>query len=78
MSTTLNPYDVFELLMIGIGVLLLLKRLADIDEHYERRLWVVTFIVSLAVITLFIGYGLSLADSPNADCPKDFYCGTEM
>ena len=78
MSSTLSPSDVFELLMIGTGFLLLLKRLADIDKQYERRLWVITFIMTLAVVILFIARGLSLADSPNVDCPKDHYCQTEM
>ena len=78
MSTTLSPSDAVEFLMIGIGVLFLLKRLADIDKLLELRLWVITFILTVAVIILFIGYGLSLADSPNIECPEDHYCQTEM
>ena len=78
MTSTVSPSEAVEFLMIGMGVLLLLKRLADIDKQFELRLWVITFILTLAVIILFIGYGLGLADSPNVDCPENHYCQTEM
>ena len=78
MTSTISPSEAVELLMIGIGVLFLLKRLADVDKQFELRLWVITFIMTLAVITLFIGYAVSLTDSPSDDCPKDHYCQSEM
>jgi len=78
MTSTVSPSEAVEFLMIGMGVLLLLKRLADIDKQFELRLWVITFILTVAVIILFIGYGVGLADSPNVECPEDHYCQTEM
>jgi len=78
MSATVTPSDAVEFLMSGIGVLLLLKRLADIDKLLELRLWVITFILTVAVIILFIGYGLGLADWSNVECPDNHYCQTEM
>ena len=78
MTSTVSPSEAVEFVMIGIGVLLLLKRLADIDKQFELRLWVITFILTVAVIILFIGYGVGLADSPNVECPEDHYCQTEM
>ena len=78
MSATVSPSNAVEFLMIGIGVLFLLKRLADIDKQFELRLWVITFILTVAVIILFIGHGLGLADSPNVECPENHYCQTEM
>ena len=78
MPSPFNPVDVVELLMIGIGAILLFKRLADLDKHYEPRLFVITLILSLAVTIFFIGYGLSFADSPNVECPENHFCQTEM
>jgi len=78
MTSTVSPSEAVEFLIIGMGVLLLLKRLADIDKQFELRLWVITFILTVAVIILFIGYGVGLADSPNVECPEDHYCQTEM
>jgi hypothetical protein len=76
--STGSPTDTLEFLMIALGVIFLLKRLADMDKHYELRLFVLTFILTLTVIVLFIGYGLSLADSYYAECPVDHYCQTEF
>ena len=78
MPSPFNPVDVVEFLMIGIGVILLFKRLTDLDKHYAPRLFVITLILSLAVTIFFIGYGLSFADSPNVECPENHFCQTEM
>lgn len=78
MHSPFNPFDVVEFLMIGIGAVLLFKRLADLDKHYEPRLFVITLILSLAVTIFFIGYGFSFADYVNTDCPEDHFCQTEM
>ena len=78
MFSTGSPTDALEFITIGLAVLFLLKRLADMDRHHEVRLFVITLILSLTALIFFIGYGLSLADSPNFECPKDYYCQTEM
>jgi len=78
MPSPVNPADVVEFMMNGIGAILLFKRLADIDKNYEFRLFVITLILSLAVTIFFIGYGLGFADSVNTDCPENHYCQTEM
>ena len=64
--------------MIGIGVVFLLKRLADTDKYREVKLFVITFILSVVTIVLFIGYGLSFADPPRTECPDNHYCLTEI
>jgi hypothetical protein len=65
--------------MIGLGVIFLFKRLADMDRNFEFRLFLVTLVISLTVSLLFIGYGFSLADSHyKPDCPENYYCGTEF
>ena len=78
MFSTGSPTDTLEFLMAGLTVIFLLKRLADMDRFHEFRLFVITLILSLTAIIFFIGYGLSFADRPNFECPKDHYCQTEM
>ena len=78
MSTNVTPSEAVELLMIGIGILFLFKRLADIDKPRERKLWVITFITTIATVILLIGHGLSLAESYNGPCCDDHFCQTEM
>lgn len=65
--------------MIGLGVIFLLKRLADMDRYVEFRLFLVTLILSLAVSLLFIGYAFSLADwYYKPDCQENHYCQNEF
>ncbi len=78
MFSTGSPTDALEFLMIGTGVVFLLKRLADMDKYYEVRLFVITLILSLAAIIIFIGFGLSFVDPVSAECPEYHYCQTEM
>lgn len=78
MTPSVSPSNAVEFLMIGIGVLFLFKQLADIDKQFELRLWVVTFIMTITVVILFIGYAVGLADATNVECPPEYYCQTEL
>ena len=78
MTPSVSSPNVVEFLMIGIGVLFLFKRLADIDKQFELRLWVVTFIMTITVVVFFIGYAVSFADVPYVQCTPDYYCQTEL
>ena len=66
MFSTLNLLDVLALLM---GVILLLKRVADMDRYHTLRVILLTSILSFLVILFFLGYGFTLGN-PNKfnDC----------
>jgi len=78
MTSPFNPFDVVEFLMIGMGAILLFKRLVDMDRYYEPRLFVITLILSLVVTIFLIGYGFRFVDYVNTDCPEKRFCHTEM
>jgi hypothetical protein len=67
--STLNLLDVVALLM---GVILLLKRVANMDRYHTLRVVVLTSILSCLVIWFFFGYGFSLGNPHKFDDCLDF------
>jgi len=78
MWLTITPSDAIEVLVLLIGVILVIKRLADMDKYYEVRLIVISLILSGIAILFFIGYGLGAAGRFNTNCTEGHYCMTEM
>lgn len=58
MLSTLNPTDVLDAVVISIGVILLLKKIADMDRYHWARVVILTLILSWIVILLFVAYGI--------------------
>jgi len=52
--------NLFDLLALLFGVMLLLKRVADMDRYHALRIIVLTSILSIIVIYLVLGYGFTL------------------
>lgn len=70
--STLNASDVFEIVIVSFGIVLVLKRVADMDGYHKIRVAVLTVILSVAVILMFDGLGVRLADSGLNDCVIEF------
>ena len=78
MLAAVQPDDALEVLMIGTSVVLAIKRLGEMDKYFEVRLFAITFVLSLAAILIFIGYGLSLFEADEIEYPDNHYCLTEI
>lgn len=72
MLSTLNLSEVLEIVFVSFGIVLVLKRVADMDEYHKIRVAVLTVILSVGVILMFDGLGVRLADSGFNDCVVEF------
>lgn len=79
MLATLNPSETLETVVLVVGVILLLKRVADMENYHIARVAVLTVILSYCAIVL--GCGLSVTYGgfgphscmPEFDEPADHY-----
>ena len=55
-----------------VGVILLLKRVVDMDKYHKVRVAVLTVILGIGVILLFDQLGVRLNDSGLSNCVVDF------
>jgi hypothetical protein len=68
-----------DLVIIISGVLLCLKRIAEMERYHTLRVVVITAILSYFVILFFVGYGLTLGHPRQWDCTNDEeFCYTDM
>jgi hypothetical protein len=72
MLSTVNLTDVLEIVVVIFGVILLLKKIVDMDEYHWARVAVLTVILSIGVILLFSGLGVRLGNSGLSNCVVDF------
>ena len=72
MLSTLNLSDVLEIVVVLVGVILVLKRVVDMDGYHEVRVAVLTVILSVGVILLFNGLGVRLNNSGLSNCVIQF------
>jgi hypothetical protein len=79
MLSTINPSEVLEVVVVLVGVILLLKRIVDMDGYHKVRVAVLTVILSIGVILLFDKLGVRLSGSCFHNCvvrfdaPSDYY-----
>lgn len=77
MLSSLNLSDVPHIVMLSLGAILLLKKIAEMEKYHVLRVAVLTVILSLVIFGV-VGNGLSVNDSDRVDCPDNHYCQTEM
>ena len=79
MLSTLNLSEALEVVVVLVGVILLLKRVVDMDGYHKVRVAVLTVILSIGVILLFDKLGVRLGGSCFHNCvvrfdaPNDYY-----
>jgi len=74
--TLSNAYD---LIIVFVGVLLLFRRVAQIERYHTLRVVLITAVLSVGVIFFFLLYGFTFGNpAPIQDCsdPQQF-CLTE-
>jgi hypothetical protein len=72
MLSTITPSDALEFLVVSIGVLFLLKRVAEMDRFHKVRVVVLTLILSWFAVMFCFGYGLELGSSGLSNCIVEF------
>ena len=77
MLSSLNLSDVPHIVMLSLGAILLLKKVADMEKFYVLRVAVLTVMLTWVIFTL-VGHGLGLDHSDPVDCPDNHFCQTEM
>ena len=68
MLSTFSSADYADLLIIVSGVLLCLKRVAEMERYHTLRVVVLTSILSFFVVLFFVGYCFTLGSPPFYDC----------
>ena len=67
-----------HVLMIFALALLIIKRVADMDEYFGARLFVIGVILSFTAIIILVAYHVTPSGEPQIPCPEDHFCTTEM
>ena len=71
----MNPSDVLEIVVVSVGLILLFKRVVDMDEYHKARVVVLTLILSLGVIFVFDGLGDGIGNEGLSNCVLEFNDG---
>lgn len=77
MFSITNLADAIHIVMICITAILLIKRIADMNNYYRLRLFVITLILCGAAIIILVGFGSNLLDEPAPECTENHFCLTE-
>jgi dolichyl-phosphate-mannose--protein O-mannosyl transferase len=62
MLSTLDVSDAVQYVMLLIGIVLLLKRVAEMERYHTLRVVVLTSLLSSVVIYFFLVYGFTLGN----------------
>jgi len=68
MFSSLNPSDLGDYFVIAVGVLLLFKKIADMEKYHWVRVVFLALILSWFAVMFFIGTALK----PAASCVVQF------
>lgn len=77
MLSSVNLSELPHIVMLSLGAILLLKKVAEMEKYHALRVGVLTVILCLVIFGL-VGNGLSVSNSDPVDCPDNHYCQTEM
>lgn len=69
MSLTINPLEALDTVFTTVGVIVLLKRVADMDGYHRIRVVVLTVTLSVFAFLLFDRLGVRL---DNSNCVVEF------
>jgi uncharacterized membrane protein len=72
MLSTLNPSETLEFVVVIIGVILVLKKIADMNEYHITRVAVLTVILSVGVILLINGLAVTYGGFGPHSCVIEF------
>ncbi len=68
----MNPSDTLEIVVVSVGLVLLFKRVVDMDEYHKARVVVLTLILSVGVIFLFDRLGDGIGNEGLSNCVLKF------
>jgi len=74
-NTTVNPSDALEIVVVAVGIVLLLKRVVDMDTHHNARVVALTLILSVGVVFLFYSLGDGIGNDGLSNCVIEFNDG---
>ncbi len=75
MVSTLDLSDPIDVVILLLGLVLLLKRVADMERYHAMRVAVLTTILSCVAIYFFLVYGMSLGNLSHCDyIDFEHYC----
>ena len=69
---TFDFWDPVHFVTFLFGVILLLKRVAEMDRYHKLRVIVLTSILSCIAIYFFLAYGFTLGSPRPFDCHISF------
>jgi len=76
---TLSKENIQDLVMVFIGVLLVFRKVAQMERHHTLRVFLVTAVLSCGVICFFLMYGFTFGNPPPMldSCEPQQFCLTE-
>ena len=75
MLSIVNVSDALEIAVVSVGLILMLKRVVDMDEYHKARVVVLTLILSVGVIFLFDRLGDGIGNEGLSNCVLEFNDG---
>ena len=76
---TLTDENICDLIIVFTGVLLVFRKVAQMERHHTLRVFLLTAVLSIGVICFFLAYGFTLGNgpSPTLNCREQQFCMTE-
>jgi len=76
---TLTDEIIWDLIIVFTGVLLVFRKVAQMERHHTLRVFLLTAVLSIGVICFFLAYGFTLGNgpSPALNCCEQQFCMTE-
>ena len=68
----LNPSEAFEIVVVVVGVILVLKRIINIDEYHITRVVILTAILGFGAILLLSGLAAEFGGFGPHSCVVEF------
>ena len=77
---TLSNENIIDLVLFFSGVLLVFRKVAQMERHHTLRVFLLTAVLSIGVICFFLAYGFTLGNGPPRaldSCEPQQFCVTE-
>jgi hypothetical protein len=78
---TLTDENICDLIIFFAGVLLVFRRVAQMERHHTLRVFLLTSVLSIGVICFFLMYGFTFGNGPPPrtvdSCEPQQFCLTE-
>ena len=77
---TLSNENIIDLVFFFTGVLLVFRKVAQMERHHTLRVFLLTAVLSIGVICFFLAYGFTLGNGPPRtldSCEPQQFCVTE-